>query len=297
LPFLTRRRFLQAAAGTAAAGALVLAEDAIILEPNRPILTALEVPLVRLPAAFDGFTIAQLSDFHYDRLSDGPLRAAIEVVNRLHPDVVVLTGDFVTLPMFYVEFHSAKLAASAAEPCASLLSQLRPRLGIFSILGNHDLDSDAPRITATLQAHGMPVLRNRSIPLEQGGSRIWLCGMDSVMEHRQDINQALRGVPSQELVILLVHEPDFADRAALHPVDLQLSGHSHGGQVWVPGLGAPWLPRLARKYPRGLHRIGPLTLYTNMGLGTIRLPIRLNCPPEVTLFTLRAADRALQPRT
>jgi predicted MPP superfamily phosphohydrolase len=95
-------------------------------------------------------------------------------------------------------------------------------------------------------------------------------------------------VPSNEPVVLLVHEPDFADEAALHPVDLQLSGHSHGGQVWIPGVGAPYLPEFARKYPRGFHRIGPLTLYTNIGLGTVRLPIRLNCPPEITLFTLRS---------
>jgi len=294
LPFLTRRRFLQAAAGAAATGALVLAEDATILEPNRPILVAMEIELARLPAAFDGFTIAQLSDFHYDPLSAVPIRAAIEIVNNLHPDLVVLTGDFVTVPIFHRRFHTAKLAASAAEPCASLLAQLHPRLGMVSILGNHDVDSDVPRIIETLHSHGIPVLRNRSIPLEQGGSRVWLCGLDSVWEGHADVDRALRGVPSHELVVLLVHEPDFADQAALYPVDLQLSGHSHGGQIWLPGIGAPWLPTLARKYPRGLHRIGPLTLYTNMGLGTIRLPIRLNCPPEVTLFTLRSGDGALK---
>jgi uncharacterized protein len=281
--------FFQIAAGAAATGALALAEDTTVLEPNHPVLTAIEVVLGRLPAAFDGFTIAQLSDFHYDEHSVAPIRAAIEIVNSLHPDVVVLTGDFVTAPMFHKRFHSGKSAALAAEPCASLLAQLQPRLGMSSVLGNHDVDCDAPRIAATLQAHGIPVLRNRSIPLEQGGSRIWLCGLDSVMEHKQDINQALRGVPSEEPVVLLVHEPDFADQAASSAVDLQLSGHSHGGQIWLPGVGAPWLPPFARKYPRGLHRIGPLTLYTNMGLGTIRLPIRLNCPPEVTLCTLRCA--------
>lgn len=287
MSLLTRRNFFQIAAGVAATGALALAEDTTVLEPNHPILTAIEVVLGRLPAAFDGFTIAQLSDFHYGEHSVAPIRTAIEIVNSLHPDVVVLTGDFVTVPMFHQRFHTGKSAALAAEPCASLLAQLTPRLGMASVLGNHDLDSDAPRITATLQSHHIPVLRNRSIPLEQGGSRIWLCGLDSVMDHKQDINQVLRGVPSEEPVVLLVHEPDFADQAASSPVDLQLSGHSHGGQIWLPGVGAPWLPRFARKYPRGLHRIGLLTLYTNMGLGTIRLPIRLNCPPEVTLFTLR----------
>jgi predicted MPP superfamily phosphohydrolase len=89
------------------------------------------------------------------------------------------------------------------------------------------------------------------------------------------------------VTILLAHEPDFADEVMFAPVDLQLAGHSHGGQIWIPGIGAPWLPQLARKYPRGLYQLGKLTLYTNLGIGTIRVPVRLNCPPEVTLITLR----------
>jgi len=290
LPFSTRRRFLQLAAGVAATGALALAEDSTILEPNHPILKAIDVRLARLPAAFDGFTIAQLSDFHYDERSASPITTAIEIVNSLRPDVVVLTGDFVTVPPLHLQFHFAQRALRAAEPCASLLAHLQPRLGTVAVLGNHDVDSNAPRITAILQSHGIPVLRNRSIPLEDRGSRIWLCGLDSLeADPDPDMDLALQPVPREELVVLLVHEPDYADEAANYPIDLQLSGHSHGGQIWLPGIGAPWLPPFARKYPRGMHRIGPLTLYTYMGLGTIRLPIRLNCPPEVTLFTLRCA--------
>ena len=288
MAFLTRRNFLQIAAGVVATGGLALAEDTTVLEPNHPILTAIEVALAKLPAAFDGFTIAQLSDFHYDENSLTPIRAAIEIVNSLHPDVAVLTGDFVTVPALDHGIQK-KRAASAAEPCAKLLANLQPRLGMAAVLGNHDVESDAPRITAALQSNGIPVLRNRSIPVEQAGSRIWLSGLDSMLEGHPDLDLAMQGVPAKELVVLLVHEPDFADDAARYPVDLQLSGHSHGGQIWLPVVGAPWLPRFARKYPRGLHRIGSLTLYTNMGLGTIRLPVRLNCPPEVTLFTLRCA--------
>jgi predicted MPP superfamily phosphohydrolase len=290
LRLLTRRRFLQVAAGVAAAGAAALAEDTVILEPNRPQLVAIDLVLARLPAAFDGFTIAQLSDFHYDQhFSEAPIKAGVAIVNQLHPDLVVLTGDFVTVPIFHKRLHNGEPAASAAEPCARLLEGLHPRHGTVSVLGNHDVACDAPRIIETLNAHRLPVLRNRSIPIEQKGFRIWLCGLDSVWEGHPDLRLALGDVPGEELVVLLVHEPDFADRAAHYPVDLQLSGHSHGGQIWLPGIGAPWLPQFARRYPRGLRRIGPLTLYTNIGLGTIRLPIRLNCPPEVTLFTLRSA--------
>jgi uncharacterized protein len=288
LSFLTRRRFLQVAAGVTATGALALGEDSVILEPYHPILTAIEVALPRLPAAFDGLTIAQLSDFHYDERSAVPIRAAIEIVNNLHPDLVVLTGDFVTVPMLHHRFRTGKRAAEAANPCAQLLAQLRARIAIVSVLGNHDIESDPRRITETLDSHGLSVLRNRSIPIEQKGSRIWLSGLDDAWKGDPDMNLTLRGIPGDELVVLLAHEPDFADEAAHYPVDLQLSGHSHGGQIWLPGIGAPWLPTFARKYPRGRYRIGPLTLYTNMGLGTIRFPVRLNCRPEVTLFTLRS---------
>jgi predicted MPP superfamily phosphohydrolase len=102
------------------------------------------------------------------------------------------------------------------------------------------------------------------------------------------MDQTLRGIPPVEATILLAHEPDFADEAANYPIDLQLSGHSHGGQIWIPVIGAPWLPPMSRRYPRGLYRVKDLTLYTNMGIGTIHAPIRLNCPPEVTLITLRS---------
>ena len=285
---LTRRRFLQGSAVAAGAAALAVAEDGSILEPNHPKLARFDVPLARLHDAFDGFTIAQLSDFHYDEyFSVVPIRAAVEMVNRLNADLVVLTGDFVTTPVLKDYLHNAKQAANQAEPCAKILGQLRAALGTVAIMGNHDAASDPVRISGVLQSQSILVLRNRSIPLEHGGARIWLAGLDSLMEGKPDIQGTVRGIPKSEAVVLLMHEPDFADVVTKYPVDLQLSGHSHGGQIWIPGIGAPWLPDFAQKYPRGMYRIGGLTLYTNIGLGTIRVPVRLNCPPEVTLFTLR----------
>jgi hypothetical protein len=277
-------------AAGAAMGALAVAGDGTIFEANRPQLTSIEVPLSRLAESWDGFRIAQLSDFHYDEyFSVEPLRKAIDIVNRLQPDLVVLTGDFVTSPVRKPRRLVAAQVAKAIEPCVQLLVQLRARSGILAALGNHDVVTDPAHITAVLQSHAIPVLRNRSVSFEREGKRLWLSGVDDVLEGKPNLELALRGIPPDEPVVLLAHEPDWADYVAHHAVDLQLSGHSHGGQIRIPLIGAPYLPQLARKYPWGLRRIGPLALYTNAGIGTIWVPMRLNCPPEVTLVMLRAA--------
>ena len=264
-----------------------MAEGAI-LEPNRPQLVRLEIPLARLPVAFDGFTIVQLSDFHYDPyLSVHAIRAAVDMANQLHPDLIVLTGDFVTLPVLPDLLDLRRSTALDADPCAQLLTPLRAREGRFCVLGNHDVSSNAHLVTEILSFYELPVLNNRAVAIERSGARLWIAGMDDYLNGDGDVGLALQGIPASEPVVMLVHEPDVAKHVIKYPVDLQLSGHSHGGQIWFPGCGPVWLPPLARKYPRGLYQLGSLTLYTNIGLGTIRVPIRLNCPPEVTLFTLR----------
>jgi predicted MPP superfamily phosphohydrolase len=143
-------------------------------------------------------------------------------------------------------------------------------------------------VVEVLQSHNIPVLVNRSVPFEREGKRLWLAGVDDILAGRPRLELALKGIPADEPVVLLAHEPDWADYVAKHPVDLQLSGHSHGGQIRIPLLGAPYLPLMARKYPWGLRQIGGLTLYTNSGIGTIEVPMRIDCPPEVTLITLRS---------
>jgi predicted MPP superfamily phosphohydrolase len=283
--FLNRRNFLKAALAT---GALAVAAEGAVLEPNHPKLVRIEIPLARLPEAWDGLKIAQLSDLHYDEhFPVTPIRKAVDIVNGLNAELVVLTGDFVTVPLFKEYLGGRTRAARFIEPCANLLTQVRARRGVLAILGNHDAGSDPDRITEALQTKGITVLRNRSIPFEEAGQRLWLGGLDDVLEERSDLDLTMRPVPKSEPVILLAHEPDYANFVSHYPVDLQLSGHSHGGQVRFPLIGAPYLPPLGRKYPRGLHRIRGLTLYTNAGIGTIRLPVRFCCPPEVTLFTLR----------
>jgi predicted MPP superfamily phosphohydrolase len=283
----SRRKFLQIGAVAAAVGSLVATVDGVLYEPNCPRMVKLQVPVPSLPEIFDGFRIAQLSDFHYDEIfSSVPIRRAVAIVNSVNPDVVVLTGDFITVPPFGSRSWARKAAANI-EPCSQVLSRLQSALGSFAVLGNHDADSDAERIVATLQGQGIVVLRNASVPFERMGGRIWLSGIDDVLRGRPDLVRTLRGIPRNEPVVLLAHEPDCAEHVSRSAVSVQLSGHSHGGQIRFPLIGPLYLPPLGRKYPCGLRRIGPLTLYTNPGIGTIRVPVRFNCPPEVTLFTLR----------
>jgi predicted MPP superfamily phosphohydrolase len=282
----SRRKFLTVGAAVAAGGALAAVGDGTLIEANQPRVIPIEIPLPRLPQAWDGLRIAQLSDLHYDDyFSVVPIRKAVDLVNGLQPDLVVVTGDFVTSP--FSKRRSGQIqAAKAIEPCAQLVAQMRAPLGIHACMGNHDVATDEAHIIEVLQSFGISTLRNRSVPFERDGGRLWLSGLGDVLEGKYDLKLALKGIPKAEAVVLLVHEPDFA--GYVKDVDLQLSGHSHGGQIRFPLIGAPVLPVMGRVYPRGLRRIGPLTLYTNVGIGTIWLPMRLNCPPEVTLITLRA---------
>ncbi len=265
---------------------VALGADTILLEPNRPRIVRKDIALRRWPARLEGFTIALLSDFHYDPyFSVHPLRSAIGMVNDVRPELIVFAGDFVSVPLF----GDPVAAASAAEPCAQLLQQMHAPHGLWAVMGNHDAATDPARVTGSLRDVGIRVLCNQSVPIERDGGRFWLGGVDDVMGGTPDLDATLQNVPAGEPSLLLVHEPDFADHVARHPVDLQLSGHTHGGQVRIPFIHPLFLPELAKKYIWGQYQIGGLTLYTNPGLGTVRLPIRWRCPPEITLLTLHPA--------
>lgn len=234
------------------------------------------VTLSGLPPVLHGFTIAQMSDFHLGpTVSIGNLRQAVEVTRELKPDLIALTGDFVLG------------SAEYAKPCAQELAALRAPYGVMACLGNHDHWENASLIRRALLDARIPVLVNTGLSLLEGA--LWIAAVDDVWAGHPDLDAALAGVPGGAVVLLLAHEPDYADTVAEHGgVNLQLSGHSHGGQVRLPLIGAPLLPHLGQRYPAGLYHIGNLTLYTNRGVGTIYPPIRFNCRPEVTLITLTA---------
>ena len=278
---INRRKFLGIAAG---AGAAAVGADSVLVAPNHPRVVKLDISLGRWPERLSGFTIALLSDFHYDPyFSIHPIRASIGIVNALRPQLILLTGDFVSVPFFG---DPAKGAADA-DPCAAILKGLKAPHGVWAVMGNHDAFTDPDRVTAALKTQGIRVLANESIPVESDGARFWLGGVDDVLGKTADLDATLHNVPQSEAMVLMVHEPDYADRVARHPVDLQLSGHSHGGQVRLPLLPPLYLPDLGKKYVWGLYKIGGLMLYTNPGLGTVAVPARLNCPPEITLLTIR----------
>jgi uncharacterized protein len=278
----TRRKFIRIAS---AAGVAALAAETTLIEPNRPRIVRQEIFLRRWPARLEGFTIALLSDFHYEPyFSVHPLRASIGMVNDLHPDLIVLTGDFVSEP-FLARNHVE--AAFAADPCAQLLRQMRAPYGLWAVLGNHDVVTDPNVVAGAVRGQGIHVLVNQSVPIENNGARFWLGGINDALERKADLNATLHGIPAGESLILLAHEPDYADYVARYPVDLQLSGHTHGGQVRLPFIGATYLPPMGRKYVWGLYKMRELTLYTNRGIGTVNVPVRMNCPPEITLLTLR----------
>ena len=263
---------------------VVVAADSLLIEPNLPRVIRKEIALRRWPGRLDGFTIALLSDFHYDPcFSVHPIRAAVEIINRIRPDLIALTGDFVSAPWI----GDPGKGAAMAEPCAQLLRKLQAPHGLWAVLGNHDEYTDPKRVTESLRAVSIPVLSNRSIPIEKDGGRFWLGGVDDVLEGSPDLPKALHDVPSDEALVLMAHEPDYADYVAGYPVDLQLSGHTHGGQVRLPFVGPVVLPALAKKYVWGQYQVRGLTLYTNAGVGTVQIPVRWNCPPEITHITLK----------
>ncbi len=259
-----------------------------LIEPNELVVERVEVRVPGLPAAFDGFRIVQLSDLHYGPYTgEREIGAAVRQANALEPHLVALTGDFVTSPLLD-RVTGSRSPLPNARLCARVLSDLRAPNGVAACLGNHDANLDADAVAAALVSVGIVVLRNSNVVIEHQGGRLWVAGIEDALYGVPDLPKATDGIAPGGPTILLAHEPDFADAAASWPIALQLSGHSHGGQIRVPLLGSPYLPPLAQKYPYGTYRVGNLTLHTSRGIGTIMLPMRFDAPPEVTLITLHS---------
>jgi uncharacterized protein len=274
----SRRRFLQVS-GAAVVGAPLYAGEIARHELRVEDRT---FHINRLPDVFRGFRMVQVSDFHYKEFTEAFfLRRMVNAINRLKPDAVVFTGDFITSGYWPLE----KTAIFAYE-CAEILSHVECPLR-FGILGNHDGAIPAAVIDA-LTTHGITVLENSAFAIERDGKRLWIAGSGDALSGHFWPDHALPAATQSgnEAVVFLVHEPDVLPQVVNWKVDLMLSGHTHGGQVRIPFVPPMFLPTLGRDYVEGVYQMGMTQLYVNRGIGTVNLPFRLNCPPEITHITL-----------
>ena len=284
---ITRRRFLKASA--CAAGGLALYAGEIAR--HRIEVSSSNVFIPGLPPAFDGFRVAQISDIHMDEFTEAFfVREVVNRVNSLNPDAVFLTGDFVTS-----ELAPKKFAIGAGWQCAGILNELKCRER-YAVLGNHDVMIGTKEVSEALTANAITVLRDSYMPLERSGGRIWLAGLADPVQGCPDpevtIPAAICNIP-KEPIILLCHAPDYVDHLLKLPcgqaVSLMLSGHTHGGQIRLPLIGPLVLPELGKKYVEGWFRFGRLQMHVNRGIGTVGVPFRLDCPPEISMHTLHSA--------
>lgn len=278
---MTRRQFLRLTGGIIIAGGVAAATTytyAAFIEPTLVRYETRHIPIPGLPPALDGFRIIHLSDFHHNPEHQNLLQVeqAIQWVNSSPPDLIVLTGDFIDNNLDGLDEISQTLAA------------LNARYGVFAVLGNHDHRQGAQSVKRSLEAVGITVLWNENVTLPVGVAALNLVGLDDWLRGRPQIRVALDGIQPDTTTIALVHEPDVADVLSQYPqIHLQLSGHSHGGQIRVPGIGPLILPILGQKYVQGYYEINQLRLYTTRGIGYLtNFPLRFNCPPELSELIL-----------
>jgi predicted MPP superfamily phosphohydrolase len=286
----SRRRFLttglRLVGGGAAAG---LAYG--FVEPHWYTVTRRTVPLRGLPPSLDGLRLVQLTDLHHGPwLSLGHVRDVVRACNALRPDLVLLTGDYILYSSAY------------ARPVVEELTQLRPTVGTLAVLGNHDWGEGGSVVQREFVAAGLSLIDNARRVLTpdrelvaEAGAGLALCGVDDLWRGRPDPRGALAGLPAGMPRLLLSHNPDVAEepdfvRSGLR-VDLMISGHTHGGQVYVPGFGTPFVPsRYGQKYARGLVQGPACPVFVCRGIGMATVPVRLGVPPEIAVLELRCEE-------
>jgi predicted MPP superfamily phosphohydrolase len=272
---MDRRKFLKMA-GMTTLGSMTAAGVYPFLEAKWCRLVRRTIRLPNLPSPFRGTTVALVSDVHH-----GPfvplayIRHIVATTNSLRPDLVLLTGD-------YVHRHFRYIA-----PGIDALGKLQARLGRFAVLGNHDHWESRPESCLALSQAGITQTDNAGSWIERRGARLRICGVGDLWTDRQDLKSALGDATDRDAVVLLSHNPDFAETLRDRRVGLILSGHTHGGQVVLPGLGAPIVPsRYGQKYLHGLVRGPSCQVFITRGVGTVTPPVRFSCRPEVVLITL-----------
>jgi len=274
---ISRRQFIQTAGVSVAVLPYVASAYGAIQAADRFVIERVDIPLSNLPDALVGLRIIHLTDIHVGPfMTEERWREYVRVVNRLEPDLIVLTGDYVAS------------SSQSAIPFVRGAAELRARYGVFGSIGNHDLFTEAvPLLIEGFARHGMKILLNEQVWLRIEGARLNLMGIDYVGHSGQGFAKAVRGLRVEGPSLLLSHQPNVFPQAAARSIDLTLSGHTHGGQMVADLAGWQLSPaRLITPYVAGLFEQQGAKLYVSRGLGTTGPPIRLNAPPEITVIRL-----------
>ena len=275
----SRRRFMKTGM-VAAGGAILLGTYSVFIERLHFQVNRYRIDLPRLPEAFDGFRILHLTDLHY-----GPyqgwnyIEKAVEKASGISCDIIALTGDYMH------KTHDPRKVRRMWKA----LNRLKAPGGVFNVLGNHDHWAGHGLAMELLETSGQS-LRDKTTSLTRRGERIHLGGAGDFWEDHFEIAPVFRNIPKDEFRILLAHNPDSIDTIQGPPMDLILSGHTHGGQIVLPFFGAPKLPVKNKIYSQGLIPTENGPVFISRGIGTAILPIRFNCPPEIAILELRKSQ-------
>ncbi len=251
---------------------------ATLIEPRAYDLTETDIFIADLPPAFDNFRIAQVSDVHYSPLVPHvDLGRVVALAQKAGADMITLTGDYTTARASYI------------WPCAEALGTLHAPHGVWAVLGNHDHYTDAELTTRALEHAHINVLNNAHTQITRGGDTLQLVGIDDWSWGKSDFARAFNGVGRSQPTLLLSHQPTVLDLPETAGVALILSGHTHGGQLRLPFIGAPVRFTGEFKYLRGYYRRAATQLYVSRGTGTVGLPLRFGAPPEIAVLRLRRA--------
>ena len=269
---LTRRDALRAMVASGVGCATGTVAYGVAYERHHLVRVDAEIPVSGLPPALDGLRIGLITDIHHSAtVSADAISRAVTTLKMAQPDLVVLGGDYVTFGN-----------RAYVEPVAELLTPLSgASFGSFAVLGNHDDDRDMP---AALSRQGFTVLKDQHTRISIRGEEVDLVGIRYWTRTVSHLTRILKG--TGPTTILLAHDPRRLTQAALLDVPLVLSGHTHGGQALLPGVGAI----AAREFPvlAGFAREGNTSLFVSRGVGTVYVPVRINCPPDVAMLILRS---------
>ena len=255
----------------------------LLVEPRLVKVESVKLKLRRLTPGFSGIRMMQISDIHMGGwMNTERLQNVVALIVDQKPDLILFTGDFLIGRTYDANTEQA------VHDLITILGPVADSIPSYAILGNHDYWINPEAVRGMLHSCNILDLTNRAFTLTRGVEKLHICGVDDVWE-----DHVLAQIGDDGAAILMAHEPDYADVSAFTGrFDLQVSGHSHGGQVVLPFIGPPILPHLGRKYPSGLYQVGNMYQYTNRGVGMGRIPIRFNCPPEITVFTLNSEKDA-----